>query len=1227
MAARSRVLRASACAAALAASIVSAPALAQAPVRGDVRVSTKDGYARIVFHLAEEVESIAKLAGGIVVVHFRRPVELPIERINHMAPDYVGAARRDPDGRGLRIALARKVTMNSMAAGERLFIDLLPETWSGPPPGLPQEVIEELARRARDAEKLLRAQRSNNRKNVKVTPVRVAVQPTFTRYVFDLPDVVAVSTDRNKDTLTVSFGAPVKYDLADAKAALPSVLRSIDAATQTDITTVKFNFAEPADVRSFREDNSYVVDVSAVDAQSDVSDKPGKLENALAQAATKLGPLAGVEAPTTVPAKAPLAGGSAKPPEPAPQAAPPQAAAPPLQAAPQQSAAQPRTPPAPSNAAAEIPAAPLDEAPARGAVAEKAAPKGEAKPSAAAEPAPPKAAAAPVSRPLALPRTERKPSGDSVVVELARTEDGVAIVFPFDKPTPLAAFRRADALWLVFDSAKPFDLSAFRDDTSRSIRSVQALSLPEGQAVRIKLERPRLVNVASDRGTWTVTLGESVPETTKPLSLSRNLIAPSRANVSIPFEKGHTLHRIADPDIGDVVFAITALGPVRGLVKAQEFLEFRALASTHGVVIQPIADDVQVELLQERIVVGKPGGLILSSAAPPDRKSPGTRPQIFDPQLWGFDRESNFTERQYNLIASAADAAQNERTVSRLELARFYLSREMFHEAKGVVDVAIAEDRPTQENPAAHVLRAISNIMLDRPDQALKELNNPIVGDQLDAPLWRAFALARLGRWSEARQAFRAAENAIPSLPLELQRTAMKESLRAAIEVKDYDGANRVFNDFEIVGLPREMLPEVQVLMGRLAQGTGRNNEALRNYRSASESSDRKAVAQGRLREITLRFSVGELTRAEVIPELETLTALWRGDETEIEALQILGRLYTEEGRYRDAFHVMRTALKAHPNSEMTRRIQEEAAVTFDSLFLAGRGDTLPAIDALSLFYDFRELTPIGRRGDEMIRRLADRLVSVDLLYQASELLQHQIDNRLQGAARAQVATRLAVIYLMDRKPDRAQAVLKSTRITNLPNDLRQLRLLLEARALADVGRHDLALEVIANMDRREAIRLRSDILWDMKRFGESAEQIELLYGERWRQFEPLSDAERSDILRAAVGYGLAEDAIGLGRFREKYAAKMAEGADRRTFEIATAPLADPAAFRDIAKQVAALDTLTTFLREMRASYPEIGTFSAADPAGAPSKAADGRASPEPQSTGSILPDRARLLR
>ena len=49
------------------------------------------------------------------------------------------AARRDPDGRALRFALTQKVKVSSMLAGDQLFIDLLPESWTGEPPPLPRE--------------------------------------------------------------------------------------------------------------------------------------------------------------------------------------------------------------------------------------------------------------------------------------------------------------------------------------------------------------------------------------------------------------------------------------------------------------------------------------------------------------------------------------------------------------------------------------------------------------------------------------------------------------------------------------------------------------------------------------------------------------------------------------------------------------------------------------------------------------------------------------------------------------------------------------------------------------------------------------------------------------------------------------------------------------------------------------------------------------------------------
>ena len=153
--------------------------------------------------------------------------------------------------------------------------------------------------------------------------------------------------------------------------------------------------------------------------------------------------------------------------------------------------------------------------------------------------------------------------------------------------------------------------------------------------------------------------------------------------------------------------------------------------------------------------------------------------------------------------------------------------------------------------------------------------------------------------------------------------------------------------------------------------------------------------------------------------------------------------------------------------------------------------------------------------------------------------------------------------------------------------ELRQQRLLLEGRAQSDVGRHDLALDIISNITGREAIRLRSDIYWASRQWREASEQIELYYADRWRDFKPLNAAEKADVIRAVVGYALAEDAIGLARFREKYAPLMSGEADRFAFETASRPNGSGTEFAAIAKMAASVDTLDGFLREMKTRFPD----------------------------------------
>jgi tetratricopeptide (TPR) repeat protein len=802
--------------------------------------------------------------------------------------------------------------------------------------------------------------------------------------------------------------------------------------------------------------------------------------------------------------------------------------------------------------------------------------------------------------------------------------ENLELRFPFTSPTPAAVFRRADVLWLVFDTDADIKLAELANDPSHNIKNVTVTRLQDASVVRIRLERPKLTSVAMEGGTWVIGIGAQITAPTRALAITRNGATPSQATATVMIGDPRQVHRLEDPDVGDTLLAVTALAPARGFINGQEFVEFRMLVSAQGIVVQPLADDLSVVLSPDRVTLSRPSGLTLSGLVlQPEQAPADDRPNVVNPSLWAFDHKDEFGKHESQLLFSAARATESQRLAARVDLARFYLAWERSAEAKGVLDVALKDNPPSAADPIPLVLRAVANLMLERPQEALKDLANPIVGNQFDAPLWRAWAYARLSRWADANEGFRDVDSRIARLPVELQRKVLREIIRVAIEIGDVTGAINAMHEFEILGVPQELEPIMSVYNGEVAERLGHIQDALQSYQSAADSSDRRAAAQGQLRGIRLQNSLGKLARVAAIDNLETLTTIWRGDDTEINALKLLAHFYTQEGRYRDAFHVMRIALTAHPNSELTRGIQDEAAETFESIFLAGSGDALSAIEALALFYDFRDLTPIGRRGDEMIRRLSDRLVAVDLLDQAAELLQYQVDHRLQGAARAQVAMRLAVIYLMNRKADAAFATLRATRVEDISKDMRQQRLLIESRALSDMGRYDVALEIIANITGPESSRLRSDILWGAHRWREAAEQIELIHGDRWTEFAPLNDVERSDILRAAAGYALGEDSLGLARFRERYAGKMGEGPDRRAFDVITEPVdASGANFRAVAHSVAAVDTLNGFLRDLRARYPETGalppkiaapTTSLLPPNAEPAK-------PDPGTTGSTTP-------
>jgi hypothetical protein len=1166
-----------------------ATGFAAEPVKAEATFSSGGGYARLVVKFAEDVGSEVVAAGSIIVIRFERPVDVSVDKVADAVPDYIGSARRDPDGSAIRLSLTRRVTVNTMTAGERLFVDLLPDSWTGPPPNLPAEVVRELAERARAAERELRQQRAIA-ESKKRPPVRVraSVQPTFTRFVFEMPDGVGVSSVLNEQKLRLLFSKPLLFDLADAKLAAPPNVASINQKVEGESAVVEIAMVGDVDLHSFREDKNYVIDVAfqqpdkpptpILPSVSDASRAPPHVAESRA-------------APAPAPEPAPAAAAD-KP----PAAAPPSAgeAHAPQANGDSHSEAQPRTPGVSENPQPVRPASGAPPAVAEALPKIEASPKVEAlpraEPPAMAEPLPKK----PPPEQAAAAPSEMKSSTGAADVSVNRDSNGLHLTFALPPATPAAMFRRADTLWLLFDSTKPINVDPIRGQGGNALADVSVVALENGQAVRFRLNRPQLPSLFGEdlpTGTsWTVTFADTVQTPSQALNAIRNIADPALANVTVPLPKAGLLHRFVDPEAGDVLLVVTAMPPARGFIKRQDFVEMSLLESIHGVAIRPNSDDVTADVGPDKIVLGKPGGLTLSPADTGAERAPTAVRPIFDLGEWRKNQDGSFNTRLDALIeaASAASIAGAEpRASARLDLARFYMSRAMYPEAVGVLNLALSDSKPGSEDPAILIVHAVASILMGRPERGLKDLANPAIGTNHDSQLWKAMASARQGKWADAREKFKSAEFAISSLPIDLQRIVVADAMQASIEVKDYPGAAKRASELDVIGTAPEQKPAISVLRGRLAEGLGHDKDALDDYKFAVASWDRRAATEGKLLEIALRQKRDEISQEESLRELETLAVTWRGDTLEVQTLEMLARMYADSARYAESFGAVRIANLLAPNLEVARQGQDAASALFAQLFLGSKGDDLPPIEALGMFYEYRELTPIGRRGDEMIRRLADRLVAVDLLDQAAELLQYQVDKRLEGAARAQVAARLAMVYLTNHKPERAIDALRSTRIADLSGELRQQRLLLEARAQSDVGRHDLALDIVSNITGREAIRLRSDIYWAARRWRESAEQIELYYADRWRDFKPLSAAEKGDIIRAVIGYSLAEDVIGLARFREKYVPLMT-GEDRVAFDIASKPVGSSGAdFAQIAKMAASVDTLEGFLRDMRSRYPD----------------------------------------
>lgn len=956
--------------------------------------------------------------------------------------------------------------------------------------------------------------------------IRAGAYPSFTRLVFDWPKNVNYAVFRGAGRTTVRFEALARPDFAALTRVAPPWVKQAGWRAEKGGTVIEFDTDTASAYHDFRDGTHVVLDILAPKTDAAAYQPPGGKKGAAPVA------LAAAQAQAIADAAAKLNGKQSD--AQAATKAPAQL---------QKPSAQTQQPGAKTDSKTDI------------------AQQSDAKPQ------------------LATP--------DSKQTDAQRTKEGATLTFPGAGARSAAVFIRGMTAWIVLSGTANIDPAHLKTALENLPTFIDA-SNGDGYAVlRIGLSEAEEISARTEGADLKVVLAPHVTVTPTAIDFARSDDARPALTTLLP----GAMHAITlnDPQAGDNLIVIPASAG-RAVLDTHSYTEFAALPSASGLVISPLSDDLSVSVQDARVTITRPQGLALtapsvSMQSPSELARNGGGPSYIDFASWAKAKSGNFLAEQRRLRAYAARLKPEEANPARIALAKFYIANGFAAEALGLVNLIRESDPALQDDAQLQTIRAAADYMMAR----YRDAHNDLAGSQFDndrhAAFWRGLTEAALENWSDAKKDFAQAQPVFRRYPPDWQARALLGEARAATATGALETADAALSHLPR-DLPKPLMLDAELAHGQLYAAEGRYRDASARFEGVEKSGNDEEAAHAIYDKVVAGLAAGAIAPDAAIVTLDRLRYRWRGDMLELKTLRKLGALYFQRARWREGMQTLRIATLNFPNEDIAREAEDDMRGAFENLFLKGKADKMPPIEALALFYDFIDLTPIGPNGDEMIRRMADRLVAVDLLEPAASLLNYQVTKRLDGVARAQVATRLAMIDLMDHKAQDALEALRTTEISTLPDDVAHQRMLLQARALAALKQWDSALDLIAVDDAPDTRRLRADIYWESGNWAVAAQKSEDLLGQRWSDATPLNSGERHDVMRAAIAYSLANDETSLDRLRDHFAPKMKQSPDASAFAVVTQKIdSQGVAFRDMAGKIASVDTLETFMADFRKNY------------------------------------------
>ena len=786
----------------------------------------------------------------------------------------------------------------------------------------------------------------------------------------------------------------------------------------------------------------------------------------------------------------------------------------------------------------------------------------------------------------------------------------------------LAAYVRGGDLFIVTDVAEAPDPPALSGPRADTFAKPERIDAEGGAAWRFAL--PEGMKAFGEGGglSWSIILSQQ----DRPVSPALPQADGASGEIVFPLANMRKIVTLTDPVVGDVVQVVTAGRAASLAGPARDYPQLQTLPSAIGLAFVAKADGVRATLNTQQVRIGREGGGLAVSATSdlpppqdiiqppldsvdeqmpekepspqvPDKEPPQSdAPQVTGEQLsraadekpagnnvynfprWEMGGLKALTGNMHVMMTemSGKDGGAQEEDI--ITMAKMNLANGRGAEALGLLRVALQKVPELSDNAEFKALRGLAFALSHKFDEAIIDFSDESVRAFDDAKIWRVYTLAGLEDWGQAIAEFPADIAPVASYPAPLRRPLSLSLAEVALRGGKVPLAQGILKSME-AELPSMILPHAaawKYLSGEAQRQAGKSAQAEALWIPlVKNGKDDLYRAKAGLSLTRLQLDENRIKPADAIDRLEGLRYAWRGDELETLINYRLGEVYIKNKDYLKGLTVLRNASTLSPGTAIGDQVQKFMAGSFRDVFAKDLLKDVSPLEAISLYEEFKDLTPPGPEGDAFVEKLAERLVEAELLGRASTLLEGHVNNRLKGPRKAEIAIRLAAIRLLDGNPagalrslEVAQSVLDAPQTATPsatpaptsvpatdPEKQRQINLL-KARALSMQKKTDEALAILEAMRPDPDVnRLKTDIAWKAGKWEEAAAALnDLIVAEDISARLPLNEYQREIIFNRAIALNLSGNRVALANLRERYNAQMGDTPRGKMFEIVTRP-------------------------------------------------------------------------